>query len=182
MHMIHDIGEARCLLSEGKIIAYPTEAVYGLGCDPFDQKAVKYLLALKQRPIHKGLILLISDWAQLTPLIITISESQLDRARQTWPGPVTWLFPKASMIPDWLSGSHGTIAIRMTNHPVAKQLCLEGPIISTSANISSHLPARDLDNLFAQFPSGVDGCVIGDLGSQKQPSFIYDILTGNRLR
>ena len=129
MKIISQFDEARHLLNRGKIIAYPTEAVYGLGCDPFNQQAVEKILVLKQREASKGFILLIANWAQLTPLIKVIPERLLDAVRATWPGPVTWVFPKANIIPDWLSGNHSSIAIRMTAHPVASQLCADGPVL-----------------------------------------------------
>lgn len=182
MNIINQVVDARELLKHGKIIAYPTEAVYGLGCSPFDQQAVNVLLALKHRPKSKGLILLIADWSQLIPLIAPISDELLVPVRAAWPGPVTWVFPKASTIPDWLSGEHDSIAIRMSAHPIAHQLCIDGPVVSTSANINGQEPAIDLPGLRLQFPQGIDAVVSGDLGGLNQPSAIFDVRTGVRLR
>lgn len=182
MKIISKFDKARQLLKEGKIIAYPTEAVYGLGCDPFNQQAVEKLLALKQRSVTKGMILLISDWPQLTPLISSIPDSVLEQIRNTWPGPVTWVFPKAANIPDWISGKHPSIAIRMTSHAIARELCADGPLISTSANLSGAAPAVDMAGVSAQFPEGVDAFITGALGGLSQPSAIYDALSGIRLR
>ncbi len=164
------------------MIAYPTEAVYGLGCDPFNQKAVERLVALKQRSLDKGLILLISDWSQWGRLVGYVPTDRLDAVRATWPGPVTWLFPKAATIPYWLNGEHDTIALRMTAHPIARQLCAEGPVISTSANRSGHLPAVDLTGVQKQFPQGIDAFLEGALGGAQQTSAIYDVMTGQRMR
>ena len=182
MKIISQFDETRQLLADGKIIAYPTESVYGLGCDPFNQLAVKKIIALKQRPSSKGFIILIADWSQLTPLIGDVPEHRLDAVRATWPGPVTWIFPPAKIIPDWLSGQHNSIAIRMSAHPVARELCAMGPIISTSANISGDAPAIDVAEVCAQFPYGVDGLVAGELGGNNQLSAIYDVLNGRCLR
>lgn len=182
MKIIHQVTEAHDFLKSGKIIAYPTEAVYGLGCAAFNQDAVEDVLRLKQRPMHKGLILLIADWSQLTPLIATISPKLMDAVRATWPGPVTWVFPKAPSMPDWLSGEHDGIAIRMTAHPIARALCADEPLVSTSANINGQNPAMNLADLYLQFPRGIDAVVIGDLGGLNQPSDIYDVRTGARLR
>ena len=176
------VDDALLYIRQGKIIAYPTEAVYGLGCDPFNQQAVKDLLALKQRPESNGFILLIANWSQLTPLISGISEHQLHAVRQTWPGPVTWVFPKASGIPAWLTGSHHGIAIRMSAHPVAHALCANGPVISTSANIHGQLPAMNINALQAQFPTALDAVVMGELGQMAGPCGIYDSCTGACLR
>ncbi len=182
MNVIREVGEARDFLKQGKIIAYPTEAVYGLGCDPFNQQAVEAVLALKHRSQSKGLILLIADWSQLTPLIEPISDELLEPVRASWPGPVTWIFPKASTMPDWLTGQHHGIAIRMSAHPIAHQLCVNGPVVSTSANISGQNSAIDIAGLRLQFPQGIDAVLTGELGGLSQPSRIFDVTTGVCLR
>lgn len=169
-------------MQNGKIIAYPTEAVYGIGCDPFNEQAVLKLLALKHRSSSKGLIILIANWSQLTPLIAPIPDGLLSHVQATWPGHVTWIFPKSSLIPSWISGNQPTVAIRMSAHPIARQLCMQGPVVSTSANISGREPARDIMELFNQFPQGIDVLIEGDIGDQQNPSAIYDVLTGERLR
>lgn len=182
MKIISEFNEARQFLDDGKIIAYPTEAVYGLGCDPFNQLAVERILALKQRPVSKGFILLIADWPQLVPLVSDVPEHLLHAVRNTWPGPVTWVFPKSTIIPNWLSGDQNTVAIRMSAHPIARRLCVDRPVVSTSANISGHEPAVDIQGLGAQFPDGIDAVLAGNLGDACQPSAIYDVLSGQRLR
>lgn len=183
MKILSNIDDAFPLLREGGVIAYPTEAVYGLGCDPFNQQAVQKIIHLKQRPIHKGMIILISNWQQLSPLIEELPEELMRPVRKTWPGPITWVFPKSDDIPSWICGDHGSIAIRMSLHPVASYLCQYGPIVSTSANISAMPPAKDLDALSKQFPGGgIDAVIAGELGKAAQPSAIYDVLTGSRLR
>ena len=182
MKIISQPDEAQRLLAQGKVIAYPTESVYGLGCDPFNQQAVEKIVALKRRPSSKGFIILIADWSQLTPLINAVPEHRLDAVRATWPGPVTWIFPRAAIIPDWLSGHYNSIAIRMSAHPIARQLCAAGPVISTSANISGHEPAVDVAGVCAQFPHGIDALLAGDLGGAGQLSAIYDVLDGTCLR
>jgi L-threonylcarbamoyladenylate synthase len=182
IHRISHVDEARQWITDGKVIAYPTEAVYGLGCDPFNQSAVEKILTLKQRKASKGLILLISHWTQLAPLVSPVSEHLLEMVRNTWPGPVTWVFPKSPLIPPWLSGDWSTIAVRMSAHPLAQALCSERPIVSTSANISGHAPAMNIEHLRTQFPKGVDAVLDGPLGDAAQPSAIYDVLSGRRLR
>lgn len=182
MKLTNNIVDVRYLIQAGGVIAYPTEAVYGVGCSPFDKPAVERIWTIKNRSQEKGFIILIADWTQLTPLIAPISDVQLERVRASWPGPVTWIFPKSNMIPDWLSGQYDGIAIRMSAHPVAHALCQDGPIISTSANISGCDPARDLADLNRQFPQGIDAVLTGKLGGLKQPSMIFDVLSQKRLR
>lgn len=182
MQIINHLYKAREFLQQGKIIAYPTEAVYGLGCDPFNESAVKKILALKQRSSSKGLIVLIANWAQLAPLIGDVPESRLEIVKKTWPGAVTWIFPKSKTIPDWVSGNHESIAIRMSAHPIAHELCIDGPIISTSANVSGQAPALDLPSIYTQFPEGIDAMVAGALGQASAPSRIFDVVSGECLR
>lgn len=182
MKIINQISEARERIKQGQLIAYPTEAVYGLGCDAFNQQAVEKLLLLKQRAVSKGLIILIADWSQLEPLISAVPENALAKVQATWPGAVTWIFPKAATIPNWLSGGNNGIAIRMTSHSIARELCREAPLVSTSANISGHTPAIDLAGLYAQFPYGVDAFFDGPLGGNTKPSAIYDVISGACLR
>ncbi len=166
----------------GQVLAYPTEAVYGLGCDPFNQQAVARILSLKGRKVSKGLIVLIAEWPQLFALVGDFPLRKLESVTETWPGPTTWIFPKSASIPPWLCGDNNNIAIRMTAHPVARQLCEIGPVVSTSANPQGQEPARSLSALEQLFPEGLDGVVVGELGKESQPSAIYDVLTGKRLR
>lgn len=182
MKYISQVKEARQLLKHGKVIAYPTEAVYGIGCNPFNPRAVEKLLALKQRDVSKGFIILIAGWSELKALIKPVPEKNLAAVRHTWPGPVTWVFPKADIISDHVSGCYPSIAIRMTSHPLLRELCADGPVISTSANLSGCLPAMDVAGVEAQFPDGLDAILIGPLGGLSKPSNIYDVISGKQLR
>jgi L-threonylcarbamoyladenylate synthase len=182
MKYVHHVRQARELLNKGGILAYPTEAVYGLGCCPFQEQAVKKILAMKQRPESKGLIVLIADWSQLAPWIGAVSQPQMTRVQSTWPGPVTWVFPKAASVPIWLSGEHDGIAIRMSAHPLVRELCAEGPVVSTSANKNGWKPAMDAASLCEQFSHGIDGILEGVLGGAPEVSSIYRVVDGQRLR
>ena len=179
---ISDLNQALLDIQEGQVLAYPTEAVYGLGCDPFNQTAVERILALKGRPLQQGLIVLIADWPQLFSLIGDVSITRLEAIKETWPGPVTWVFPKSENVPDWVSGSHNTIAVRMTAHPIAQKLCQLGPIVSTSANPHGKTPALSLEEVDQLFNTGLDGVVLGDLGTETRPSLIFDAVTNQQLR
>jgi L-threonylcarbamoyladenylate synthase len=181
MHNV-SIEEAQVILRQGGIIAYPTEAVYGLGCDVFNQAAVEAVRTLKGRADSKSMITLISDWSQLFSLIAPINDEQLERIRKTWPGFVTWVFPSAASLPPWLSSEQNTIAIRMTAHPIAAALSAHMPIISTSANLSGQPPSLNESQLKQQIPQGIDALVNGPLGFYTSPSPIFDIKTGQQLR
>jgi len=175
-------NEVDKLVQQGGILAYPTEAVYGLGCDPFNQASVEAIQALKGRGAEKGFILLIADWSQLFPLIAPINDEQLARVRATWPGFVTWIFPKAPSLPEWLTGGQDSVAIRMSAHPVAHALAMKQPIVSTSANLSGQPPAKNETELLHHFPKGIDALIQGQLGEFIQPSAIYDVRSNQRLR
>jgi L-threonylcarbamoyladenylate synthase len=174
---------AAVALKAGKVITYPTEAVYGLGCDPFNQQAINQLLKLKQRDISKGLLIIAAKWSDVEYLVEKnrISHESMKRALATWPGPVTWLFPASLHVPTWIKGAHETIAIRITAHPTAHAICklFGGGIVSTSANISNAHPARrriDLD----QTLTGL--IVAGKVGHRTTPTPIFDIISGKLVR
>lgn len=171
-------------LQRGGIIAYPTEAVFGLGCDPHNSAAVMRLLSLKQRPVEKGLILIASDIDQLRAYLAPVDASVWQRAMATWPGPVTWVFPARKTVPVALRGEHTTLAVRVTAHPLARMLCeaFDGALISSSANIAGQPPARNAAEVRAQFPKGIDYILDGEVNTQAKPSEIRDAQSGKILR
>lgn len=178
------IPEAVTCLRRGRVIAYPTEAVFGLGCDPDDESAVRHILELKSRPAAAGLILIADDYARFGPYVGAVTETDLARARAAWPGPVTFLFPRAESVPDWLAGEHPTIALRVTAHPLCRALCAAwgGPIVSTSANPRGQEPARTAAEVERYFGTALCGTLAGELGASRQPSEIRDLATGSVLR
>ena len=178
------ISQAVQCLRDGEVIAYPTEAVYGLGCDPGNEPAVRRLLALKDRPAEAGLILIADSFEHFKPFILPLSNEMKERAMAAWPGPVTWLFPRRENVPDWLAGEHPTIALRLTAHPVCRALCaaFSGAIVSTSANPGRAEPARSVTQLEQYFDSGLAGVVEGQLGGESRPSEIRDLVSGQVLR
>lgn len=178
------LGQAVRALRKGGVIAYPTEAVYGLGCDPLDAHAVLRLLALKDRPMEKGLILIASDFRQLQPFIRAPDSATLEKIQSTWPGPVTWLLPVKPETPVWLRGTHDTLAVRVTAHPQAAALCraFGGAIVSTSANPGGFPPARNALQARCYFGDTIDDILPGKVGSRRKPSEIRDAATGRVVR
>jgi L-threonylcarbamoyladenylate synthase len=178
------ISQAAHCLRAGEVIAYPTEAVFGLGCVPANRTATTALLALKTRPAEAGLILIADVFDRFEPYIKPINAEQKERALATWPGPVTWLFPRAEAVPDWLAGKHETIALRITAHPVCRALCAAfgSAIVSTSANPRQGVPARSAGEVEAYFGSALCGTVAGELGDKNRPSEIRDLVTGRVVR
>jgi len=173
---------ARCI-HHGGIIAYPTESVFGLGCDPLDELAVTEILLLKQRPVEKGLILIASHIAQLLPFV-DINNKQLEKLNSITPAPTTWLTPASSLAPDWITGKHQKIAVRITQHPIAKKLCQQTghPLVSTSANVTGKKPAKTLLKTKFYFSDMVDYYVPGSIQGFANPSQIRDLDTDEIIR
>jgi len=180
----HRLGLAAAWVARGGLVAYPTEAVYGLGCDPENGHAVRRLRALKARPEHKGLILIAADWAQLEPYVQSLGQTAMAAIHATWPGAVTWLLPARRETPRWLTGEHQTLAVRVTAHPLAAALCRQwgGPLVSTSANCASHPPARTALGVRRALGTGIDYLLVGPCGGNARPSSIRDGRTGAVLR
>ncbi|ODU52330.1 MAG: tRNA threonylcarbamoyladenosine biosynthesis protein RimN [Lysobacteraceae bacterium SCN 69-48] len=186
MSMHASLANVVAALHRGGLIAYPTEGVWGLGCDPHDEAAVMRLLALKQRDVAKGLILIASSEAQLAPFIDTASlgGSQLAEVRASWPGPNTWIMPASKDAPSWITGAHDGIAVRVTAHPLVRALCdgFGGALVSTSANIASEPSPRTRAELDPRIVAGVDAVTDGETLGRAQPSTIRDALSGAVLR
>lgn len=179
------LNQAVRALQNGGVIAYPTEAVWGLGCDPFDESAVTRLLRLKRRPVHKGLILVAADLSQIQPLLACLSGEQRRLLSDSWPGPVTWLLPDpANWIPAWVKGRHDSVAVRVSDHPGVRALCAAygGPVVSTSANPSAAAPAKSKLRVSTYFGSGLDYIMPGKLGGLERPTQIRDLGSNRFIR
>jgi L-threonylcarbamoyladenylate synthase len=181
---VHFAVAARTL-REGGIVAYPTEAVYGLGCDPWNDGALRRLLAIKRRSPRRGLIVVGADFAQLESLIERPPMLVQDKLMRTWPGHVTWLLSARPHIPKLLRGGHDSLAVRVSAHPVVVGLCRRfgGPIVSTSANRAGAPPARTALAVRTRFsPREVDLVLTGDVGGFASPSEIRDARTDRVIR
>ena len=183
------VTEAAECLKQGKVLAYPTEAVWGLGCDPFNELAFKEILKLKQRPIEKGVILLAGHLNQVEHLLEKLDPTIQEQVINSWKNQsksdraTTWLLPADKYIPQWIKGDHPQVAVRVTNHPQCIALCnaFQGFIVSTSANPAGLSPARSLQDVNHYFKNELN-YLNGDLGSCKEPSRIIDALTGDVIR
>ncbi len=171
------------ILMEGGVLAYPTEAVWGLGCDPYCADAVFRLLELKGRDPARGLILVAADLEQLEPLLAGLPPRLLAVLERSWPGAVTWLVPDNGRAPAWIRGAHSTVALRIPAHPVARALChLAGmPLVSTSANRCGCTPARHAFQVRRHFGRAVH-LAPGVVGSRTRPSEIRELQSGEVLR
>jgi len=170
-------------LRRGGLIAYPTESCYGLGCDPDNRSAVQRLLRLKQRPQHKGLILIASGYRQVARYLHPLSPSQQQQLETAGAQAVTYLMPALHSAPRWLRGGHDTLAIRLTAHKQAAQLCrgVGSALVSTSANRSGQRSAKTYAQCRCLFGRKV-WVLPGRVGKYRKPSTIAMWADGKIIR
>ncbi|CAM2967818.1 L-threonylcarbamoyladenylate synthase [Vibrio rarus] len=180
------IDQAINALKQGRVIAYPTEAVFGVGCDPDNEQALQALMTLKQRDPDKGLILIAANFEQLLPYVDVsdLSQEQLDRVFESWPGPVTWVMPVSEKVHQLVHGAFDSVAVRVTDHPLVQQICIQfsKPITSTSANLSGLPPCLDANEVENQLGSEDVFIVHGSVGGRTKPSQIKDVKSLQVLR
>lgn len=181
-----DWQPARDAFAQGELLAYPTEAVFGLGCDPRNQQAVEKLLAVKGRPAAKGLILIAANYSQLFPFVddLAIPQDKRFQVFSHWPGPYTLLLPAAKNVPTWLRGDHDTIAVRVTAHEPTRALCLAlgQALISTSANRSGEPALTSAAEVKAEFGDEVAFVMDAPTGGATKPSTILNPITNTVVR
>ena len=180
------IKRAAEIFTQGGIIAYPTEAVFGLGCDPDNDEAVNKLLSLKERSVDKGLILLAANYDQLLPYLNNdaISKDEHLRILSRWPAALTQVLPASSNISPLLCGVFDSIAVRVTNHPDVVAMCnlTNKAIVSTSANLSGQPPAVTWQQVEQQLGGKVDYIIKKDTLGFLKPTSIINGLTGSIIR
>ncbi len=178
------IRRAARIVRRGGVIAYPTEAVFGLGCNPENRKAVLRVLAIKRRSWRKGLILIAADLEHLQRYALLPPEPRRSEVLATWPGPHTWVLDACADTPRWITGGRPSVAVRITAHPLAAELCraVGGALVSTSANVSRQPPHRRLLSLRAKLGRHVDYVLAGPVGGLAAPTPIRDGRSGSLLR
>ena len=181
-----DINAAAECLKQGGVIAYPTEAVFGLGCDPNNADAVARIIAIKNRSVSQGVIVVAKDWQQVSHYVDTtaVPPHSLRAALNQWPAHLTQLFPKSAKAPSWITGNHESIALRITAHQDIIALCMQAdmPIVSTSANRHGKSTLLDIDALVAELSDEIDLILDRSLGKATGPSPIVDVLTDEYCR
>ncbi|TNC81430.1 MAG: tRNA threonylcarbamoyladenosine biosynthesis protein RimN [Oleiphilus sp.] len=183
------ISLAASLIRTGGVIAYPTESVWGLGCDPGNAQAVERLLNLKDRPVSKGLILVSGNPAHFDPLLCHLDRELQARFLAPTKRPTTWLVPDPEgRVPAWIKGEHPMVAVRVSAHPVVSALTqkLGTALVSTSANPAGRPTADSLLALRRYFgpcgPKGLDYILPGKVAQGAQASMIKHLLTGDIIR
>ena len=172
------------VIHDGGVVAYPTEGVYGLGCDPLDADTVYRLLAIKQRSVRAGLILIAAAIEQLEPFLGELEPRATTRLAIPGAEPVTWVAPASHDAPAWITGGRDTIAVRLTLHPVARALCeySDSPLVSTSANRAGRPAARSALLARKQIGAEVDYFLHGAVGGLDGPTPIRNLITGEVYR
>lgn len=174
------LGSVVNSLHAGQVIAYPTEGVWGLGCDPFNEEAISMLLKMKGRSENKGLILIGSNLKQFSAFIEI--DKYKDKLLEKWPGPHTWLVPPRKNISKLIIGNNQNIALRLSSHKEVIELCekFEGALISSSANKENSPTLESPKQIRDVFP-GIS-VLEGNLGGLNHPSKIQDLITGEVIR
>ncbi|MGB9736588.1 MAG: L-threonylcarbamoyladenylate synthase [bacterium] len=169
------------VLSKGGIMIYPTETVYGIGCDAFNDSAINRIVSLKQRLPDKPLIVLVKDIHMLIELVVELPSIGVSLINKFWPGPLTLIFNAKPHINKQLTAGTGKIAVRQSPHPFIRSVfeLYSHPIVSTSANISNMPPAVSISEIPTSITDNVD--LIIDGGKLNNiPSTVIDI-TDNRI-
>jgi L-threonylcarbamoyladenylate synthase len=167
------IRHAAHQIRHGGVIIYPTDTVYGLGCDPMNSDAVDYLNTLKQRNPDKGLILIANKLEYFSDYIKELNQEDQVKVKQT-KTPTSWIVPAKESTPLWLTGNNQTLAIRITQHPIVSELCnqLHHPLVSSSANPNKKKPAVNALQLHKYFHDKVYAMLVADNEHDTQPSSI----------
>lgn len=153
-----DLQEALRVLRSGGIIVYPTDTVWGIGCDATNEEAVQRIYALKQREDSKSMLVLLDSPAKLNYYLADIPDAAWMLLEAASPKPLTIIYPNARNMAPSLIAEDGSIGIRITNEPFSKALCaqLKHPLVSTSANISGHPTAQVFAQIEPQIREGAD--------------------------
>ena len=169
------IQRVKAHLRHGGVIAYPTESCYGLGCDPFNYRAINRIIRIKGRSKTKGLIVIAGKLEHLNKLIQPLPTSSKTELAHYWPGVYSLILKVTRKVPRNLIGSHRKIAVRVSQHRPVQQLCreLQQPLVSTSANKTGCKSIKSYRECLRQF--GKQVLVLpGLIGLSQKPSTIID--------
>lgn len=172
------VWQAVSTVRQGGVVLYPSDTIYGLGCDPFQESALEYLLKLKGRDKGKGLLFLSKDLSFINKVCSNIPKVFNELSDSFWPGPVTFLLEGRLGLSESLVGDRGKVAVRWPDQPFMQAWldALGGPLISTSANLSGSPPAKSLRELRELFLGRVDLFLEdGEPNPKVEPSSIVDL-------
>lgn len=178
-----EIDRAVGILTSGGIVVYPTETLYGLGADAWNDDALERLLGLKVREPGKPIAVLIGDLDMLGELAESVPAEAAQLIERHWPGPLTLVFAARPRVPAALTGGSGGIGVRISSHPVARALvtALGRPLTSPSANPAGKPPPRGVEEAAAYFGAAVDFYLDGGPLPGEPASTVVDVRNGLRL-
>ena len=179
-----DLNHSINWLKAGKVLAHPTESIWGLGCDALNESAIDLIFKFKQRPLNKNLIVLVESYFSIKDYVISLDPEQEKLLNEKWPGPYTFLFTYNKKLPKHLMNDTGKIAIRVSNHLPIKRLLEEykGYMVSTSANFSGEPNINCPIKILKIFANDDMAYYDESLGNQSKPSQIIDLETGVIIR
>lgn len=172
------IDEAVRIIREGGVVLYPSDTIYGLGCDPFIPRAVRKLYSIKGREQSKGVLLLIPDLGWVDRLTAEIPPEAEYLINRFWPGELTLLFQPSAGVPPSVIGQGGRIGIRLPDSRFLQDWMksLSGPLVSTSANRSGDAVVPDLETLREVFCEQVDLFLEAGELAERTPSTVVDMV------
>ncbi|MDQ0207051.1 L-threonylcarbamoyladenylate synthase [Alkalicoccobacillus murimartini] len=172
-----DLQEAAAWIKQGKVVAFPTETVYGLGGNALDSQAVKEIFRAKGRPNDNPLIVHIAKREQLDALVTDIPEVAEKLMKAYWPGPLTLIFKASDQVPTDVTAGLDTVAVRMPSHPIARELLLESgvPVAAPSANLSGRPSPTTADHVWSDLEGRIAGIVDGGPTGVGVESTVLDI-------
>lgn len=164
-------------LKKGGIVAFPTDTVYGLGADPFNEQAVGRIYDVKKRPHDQPLPLLLADKSDLSKVATSLPDIVWQLAERFWPGGLTLVLNKSPWLPSSVSGGSDTIAVRIPDHPIPIALMrgLGTPIVGTSANLSGRPSPVTEEEVREQLGDEVDLIIDGGRCPGGTESTVLDI-------
>ncbi|MBO8137820.1 MAG: threonylcarbamoyl-AMP synthase [Desulfotomaculum sp.] len=171
------IKEAAAVISRGGLVAFPTETVYGLGANALDGEAVKGIFRAKGRPSDNPLIVHVAGAGQVKRVAAEVTDTALKLIKAFWPGPLTLVLPKTGDVPGEVTGGLDTVAVRMPDHPVARELIEAAgvPVAAPSANLSGSPSPTTAQHVLDDLEGRIDGVLDGGPANLGVESTVLDI-------
>lgn len=178
MKKLATVWEAAEVVSRGGVVIYPTDTVYGIGCNPFDVEAVRRVIEIKKREA-KPMPVLIAD-VEMLSLVAEPSDEELEAAFKLWPGPITILMKRNPDLPLLVTAGEETVGVRVPAHliPLTIMKRANKPLIGTSANISGQPSAIELKQIDESVLTGADLAIDGGVTFHRAPSTVIKIIEG----
>lgn len=183
MGALLDLRAAADVIVGGGVVVHALEGVWGLACDPFDERAVERVLRIKRRPYRKGLLVVAAAARYFDVELANLTAAARRAVVESWPGAETWVV-ESRRFPCWITGGRSTVAVRVPGHRQARALArlCGGPIVSTSANVSQFPPITTELRARKHFQRQVDFVLPGATRHRTGPSRIRLAANGSVLR